>query len=502
MTFSKLIERISEEYNIDILSQEENSEIQNVAFLDGRQNSAAKNTLYFGYDKQLAAAKSFPVHCILAGTGENVLPFSLEGNAALVPENSLFSIFNDIKTLVESTRNDGIYTELTALADETRTIESVIEAASVKLGNSLLFCDMNFKILASSDSYPVPDPLWIENTKRGYCGYEFINGVKSMQCVRNTPQTTAAVEVTCPISPYRKLASKVFHNQTQIGFLLTIEGENPFLPFHFEMLSIISHALSYTITCYTPGLFEGTGLYHDLLYEMLIGAPLRDIQPRLKKLRFPSRMQVIFLRPAKYMGQQHLNSLACKSLKTSIPGILVTCHKKGIVGIIPLDEEENPGPGILEKLKALYQKEPMQIGISNCFTDMETFVRHYEQALAALEMGQKLGSEEPVCFYQDYQIFHLLSEVKDAGRLERFCHPALAVLKQYDRENSSQLYKTLCVFIEKGCNIKLASESLYIHRNSLAYRLNRITGLCQLDLADINTLFLLRLSYFIDRYTE
>lgn len=144
----------------------------------------------------------------------------------------------------------------------------------------------------------------------------------------------------------------------------------------------------------------------------------------------------------------------------------------------------------------------MQIGISNCFTDMETFVRHYEQALAALEMGQKLGSEEPVYFYQDYQIFHLLSEVKDAGRLERFCHPALTVLKQYDRENSSQLYKTLCVFIEKVCNIKLASENLYIHRNSLAYRLNRITGLCQLDLADINTLFLLRLSYFIDLYTE
>lgn len=122
------------------------------------------------------------------------------------------------------------------------------------------------------------------------------------------------------------------------------------------------------------------------------------------------------------------------------------------------------------------------MGISNSFSCIENFVSHYEQAHAALELGHKLNPEELVYLYQDYQIYDLFSEVKNPDKLGRYCHPALAVLNQYDHENGSQLYKTLYVYIEKGNNIKLTSESLYIHRNSLVYRLNRITEICRLIL--------------------
>ena len=86
--------------------------------------------------------------------------------------------------------------------------------------------------------------------------------------------------------------------------------------------------------------------------------------------------------------------------------------------------------------------------------------------------------------------------------LRLFLPPALSSLRLYDHKNGSELYKTLCVFIDKGCNIKFTSESLYIHRNTLVYRLNRIIELCKLDFADVNTIFLLRLSFLIDRYNE
>lgn len=502
MTFTNIIEKISEEYQLTILFQGEDSEIQNIAFLDNKHAHTLKNTLYFGYDKQLQNPDSYPLHCIIAGSGPDFAGSCGGCNMVLVGEEYLFPIFNDIKTFLDTAGGKGIFEELTDLADKTHSIETVIDAASLRLGNPLLFCDMNFKIIASSVTIPVRDPLWTENALQGYCSYEFISSVRELKSVQNNSTTTAAIEVSCPQSPYRKLTSKVFHNQTQIGFLLMIEEENSVLPSHFDILSTISHIISYTIAYYTPDLLEENSLYNELLYDMLIGAPAKEIMPRLSELPFPSKMQVLFIHPTRYMGAQYLNNFTNKNLKIKIPGTHTTYHKKGIVAIIPAKEEADSDSELLEFLKNLCQEDHVRIGISNCFNNIENFISYYDQAYTAFEFGQRIRTEELVYLYQDYQIFDLLSEVKNPDKLGRYCHPALTVLRLYDHKNRSELYKTLCVYIDKGCNIKYTSESLFIHRNSLVYRLNRIVELCQIDFTDVNTVFLLRLSFLIDRYNE
>lgn len=502
MNFSKFVEKISEEYSIDILSQEDDLEIQNVALIDNKHNNGIRNTLYFGYDKQLENGVPIPSQCIIARKDSAVLPLPTEGgNIALVAEDALFPLFNDAKALIETTRK-GVFEELTAIADKTHSLEAVIDAASVLLGNSLLFCDMNFKIIATSASIPVLDPIWIENTKKGYCCYEFINEVKELESIRNASQTTSSIEVTCTKSPFRKLSSKVFHNQIQIGFLLMIEGENNVLPSHFEMLSTISHVISYTISYYKSDLFERNSRYHEVLYDMLIGTPSKNVMPRLAELHFPAKIQVLFIRPTGYPAQPSLKNFICKNLKIQIPGTHVTYHNNGIVAVIPSKEDTEISFEFVDILKHFPQKEHIRMGISNSFSCIENFVSHYEQAHAALELGHKIDPEKLVYLYPDYQIYDLFSKVKNPDKLGLYCHPALAALNQYDHKNGSQLYKTLYFFIENGCNIKLTSESLYIHRNSLVYRLNRITEICQVDLTHINTLFLLRLSFLIDRYNE
>lgn len=502
MIFSKLVGKMSKEYSIDILSLSEDLEIQDVALIDNKHENTIKNTLYFGYDKQLKNRTSAPTQCILAHTENSSISLPNVGNLALVDEASLFTIFNEAKTLIETTRSKGIFQELTALADETHSIEAVLDAASVRLGNSLLFCDMNFKIVASSMSIPVPDPLWKDNIKQGYCSYEFINGVMELESIRNASQTTTAVEVTCDQSPYRKLSSKVFHNRAQVGFILMIEGDSKLLPSHYEMLSTVSSIISYTIDYYAPDLFEGISLYQQLLYDLLIGAPSKDIMPRLSELHFPSNMLTLFISPTRYLGREHLKKHTSKNLKRLIPGTHVTYHKNGIVAIIPLKNNAEIDNEQLELLNEFSRTEHVRIGISNSFSSIENFVSHYEQAYAALQLGQKLDPNELLCRYLNYQVFDLFSEVKNPDILGRFCHPALAVLRQYDHNNNTHLYETLCVFLDNGCSIKLTSESLYIHRNSLVYRLNRITEICQIDLEDINTIFLLRLSFMIDSYNR
>jgi DNA-binding PucR family transcriptional regulator len=213
-------------------------------------------------------------------------------------------------------------------------------------------------------------------------------------------------------------------------------------------------------------------------------------------------MSVLFIRPTKYLGRQHLKKYTTPKLKMLFPGAHVTYHKNGIAAIIPLKADTVIDAEELQILKDFSEEEQVRIGVSNSFSSIENFVSHYEQAYAALELGEELNPEETVCHYIDYQVFDLFRAVKNPDILGRFCHPALAVLRQYDHKNNTHMYETLCIFLDNGCNIKLTSESLYIHRNSLAYRLDRIKEICHIDLEDVNTVFLLRLSFLIDSYNK
>ena len=63
-------------------------------------------------------------------------------------------------------------------------------------------------------------------------------------------------------------------------------------------------------------------------------------------------------------------------------------------------------------------------------------------------------------------------------------HPALEILENYDRENHGELRSTLSVYLTKERNQLLASEALYIHPNTMRYRLSRIRELTGLTLED------------------
>ena len=379
-------------------------------------------------------------------------------------------------------------------------MDAVLNTASVRLGSSLIFNDMTFKILASSKSVPILDPLWQENIRQGYCNYDFIQAVKQLEPLKNAALTTAAIEVTCPESPYRKMSSKVFHKGLQVGFVLMIEGETPFLPSHREMLGTVSLALSYTIARYIPDLSEGPGPYQQILYDILIGAPPEELLPRLKNMTFPEHMAAAYLRPAQYLGQHFLREHTASQLKKQFPGTHMTYHKNGIAAVLPLGPETELPLQMTEAMAALAQTEHIRIGLSNPFSNVDRFASYFDPADQALELGQKFDPELTVCRYMDYQLFSLFSELKDPENLGRFCHPALSRLRQYDHHNKTRLYETLYVYLDTGCSIKLTSEKLYIHRNSLVYRLNRITEVCQFDLENSHTRLLLRMSYLIDKF--
>lgn len=86
----------------------------------------------------------------------------------------------------------------------------------------------------------------------------------------------------------------------------------------------------------------------------------------------------------------------------------------------------------------------------------------------------------------------LLEDLAASGALEGFRY-LIAPLGEYDREHNSDLVHTLRVFFEANANASEAADRLFLHRNSMAYRLERVQNLTGLDLRDCRVRLALQL---------
>ena len=86
----------------------------------------------------------------------------------------------------------------------------------------------------------------------------------------------------------------------------------------------------------------------------------------------------------------------------------------------------------------------------------------------------------------------LLRELAEGSALEPF-RALVEPLQEYDRTRRSDLVLTLKMYFAAGGNASEAADRLFLHRNSMVYRLDRIQKLIGLDLKDDRVALALRL---------
>ena len=97
----------------------------------------------------------------------------------------------------------------------------------------------------------------------------------------------------------------------------------------------------------------------------------------------------------------------------------------------------------------------------------------FEQARQALLMGRTIrGPGAVVAFDELGAQWHLFSVAQQQVR--DVYQERLESLLAHDRAHGSQLFRTVEVYLECMGNAKLAAQKLYIHRNTLRQRFDKI----------------------------
>ena len=142
------------------------------------------------------------------------------------------------------------------------------------------------------------------------------------------------------------------------------------------------------------------------------------------------------------------------------------------------------------------------VGISPLFENLEQFLPSYQKAFEALRTIPFSRPLRQILFYEDLDtLFLLLSKYPPAQKTALRLH-TLSPLLEYDSENDTELVSTLQAFIQNNGVLQDTAAALYIHVNTLRYRLRKTEDILHCSLKDWQTIFSLMLDFRILSYLE
>ena len=115
------------------------------------------------------------------------------------------------------------------------------------------------------------------------------------------------------------------------------------------------------------------------------------------------------------------------------------------------------------------------IGYSDACEHLRDAHRAHEHARLALRVSVALPEHGSPAGWEDLGAYRLLARAAATPRAQELIHPGLP--KLFDLHSKESLVQTLEAYLDNGCDTKLTAESLFLHRASLYYRLQRIEAI-------------------------
>ena len=198
--------------------------------------------------------------------------------------------------------------------------------------------------------------------------------------------------------------------------------------------------------------------------------------------------------------QQAEGQLIFQWLKEQLPEILPDVAlfklKNQNKSILIFQSKKNDHLMILQNLaERLQQALPITIrfALGNAYENLEDLPNSYIEASSTLEAS--LHAQKPATV----QLFHPkglagLFEKIGTEDVEYFCQQQLKELAYPTEPTLQELRKTLKVFLDFNCEITKTANALYLHRNTIKYRMNQCEKLLGTSIQEPETSLLLQVA--------
>ena len=230
-----------------------------------------------------------------------------------------------------------------------------------------------------------------------------------------------------------------------------------------------------------------------------------DIYNRSKKLHIEvEQRRVAFLIQAEYEKDQNLLE-ATKEVESGADSDFITAvDEKSIVYVTPVNGNEGQAQ-FIQHAKEIkeglneYGIKDAKIAIGNVAETIKDVSRSYKEAQIALEVSKIFYEDASVIAYNQLGIGRLIYQLP------------LPLCKMFIREVfgdyspdsiDEETLATIDKFFENNLNVSETSRQLFIHRNTLVYRLDKIQKNTNLDLRNFEDAIAFKIALMVVKYMK
>ena len=280
------------------------------------------------------------------------------------------------------------------------------------------------------------------------------------------------------------------------GFSVFVEGTDSQSVALCRMAQV---SLSFTKSYYEEKHDRATFVKNIITDNILPG----DIYIRAKELHFQTELpRAVFLVRQRGHADVAVVELLQSMFSDHQQEFVISVNETDIAVVCQVSPETTGedltqiGCNIEERLKAeLFARTT--IGIGTISEHLRELADSYKEAQVAIEVGKVFDTEKTVINYENLGIGRLIYQLPTT-----LCEIFLSeVFKKnsIDTLDQETLF-TINMFFENSLNVSETSRKLFVHRNTLVYRLEKIKKLTGLDLREFDDAIIFKVALMVKKY--
>ncbi|MEB3285302.1 MAG: helix-turn-helix domain-containing protein [Candidatus Sericytochromatia bacterium] len=389
-------------------------------------------------------------------------------------------------------------------------LEMMARTLAKELHCSVCVEDKQFNLLAIGQAHPAPEP-WLDelivnkgtpvNTIKRWES----SGVLHTLRKERMPVTVAAL----PDSTVTRTVHPLVISGEVYGFFSVLNSENPppFFQNHLESGAVV---LSIELLKQKGTTESEQKVKRDFFRDLLTAntaAMMETLRRRATYLGYALNTGhwVITVefdeQPHNEVQPEEVSRLvSILNALLSFRQAIVINQAQGATILYPVKEAQPSAEKVLQLTQAIQQKVrqtsaqwSVSVGVGRMNDALMDTPQSFKESLHALKIGRHTQGPGHVTFFSELGIYRMLLQfAQSQDPNEFFCEP-LQRLIDYNQQTDKELVKTIAAFLECNGNLTETSTKLFIHRNTLKYRLERIRDITQIDLDDAENRLLLHL---------
>lgn len=248
--------------------------------------------------------------------------------------------------------------------------------------------------------------------------------------------------------------------------------------------------------------FDKNNFIQNLLLDNLL---LVDMYNRAKKLHIAiEAKRVVYLIETKQ--EKDVNAMELiKTLFSNTRDYITEVDEKNIILVKELDKDEDyeEAQNVARMLLDMLNSEAMsqvRISYGTIINEIRSVSKSYKEAKMALDVGKIFYEEKNIISYNMLGIGRLIYQLP-LPLCEMFINEVFGGQQLPDSLDEETL-TTINKFFENSLNVSETSRQLYIHRNTLVYRLEKLQKSTGLDVRVFEDALTFRIALMVSNYMK